>query len=133
MDYFTFIILILLIISIANNWLMYNKSYFYSNKLESDINIVPHVGVITPKIYYSKQSFTENQIKQKFNTITNELNKIDGTYVVYNPITEADYLNINAMASKCSKHINDIPNVSNVSGEEVVSLIKSELLSKSES
>jgi hypothetical protein len=159
MDYFTFIILILLIISIANNFLMYNKNFFYSNKLESDIKTNPDVGVITPKIYYSKHLFTENQIKQKINANTNgtvngtingtvngtvdRINKIDGIngiYISYNPVNEADYLNINALGSKCSKSasitpitpmtpMSPIPKV-----EGVIPLIESSLkLSESES
>jgi len=54
MSGFTILILILLILSIANNFIMYKKMFMYRDLSLTDSNVSPDIGFYPVNVYYQK-------------------------------------------------------------------------------
>ena len=93
MDTFTIFIIILLILSIANNLLMYNKCYISKNLASYDSHIKSTIGYLPIHVYYHYGSGNIDMI----NKIKSSLAQIKNAYVTYESTSFDDYVKINEM------------------------------------
>lgn len=108
MDTFTIFIVILLILSIANNLLMYNKCYISRNLPTYDSRLKSTIGFLPINVYYPYKSGnynTINEIKTALSKIQNNSNS--NLYVTYETTSFDDYIKINEMDNVMSNVIGE--------------------------
>lgn len=97
MDTFTIFIVILLILSIANNLLMYNKCYISRNLPTFDSRLKSTIGFMPINLYYAygpgNYEFIEN-IKTNLYKLQNK-----NSYITFGEPTFDEYIKINEMVN----------------------------------
>lgn len=100
MDTFTIFIVILLILSIANNILMYSKCYISRNLPTYDPRLKSTIGFLPVNVYYlygtNNQELIEN-IKNNFYQFQSK--QSDKIHITFGDPTLDDYVKINEMAN----------------------------------
>lgn len=105
MNIFTLFVLTLLILSIANNILMYNKCYISRNLPTYDSHLKSNIGFLPINIYYPYQKGNEetiNKIKKLLSEFNSEI------YVTYGSPSFDDYIKINEMSPNVKTEINNV-------------------------
>jgi hypothetical protein len=108
MNYFTLLIIILLILSIGNNFLMYKKMFMYRDTSYQDPNVNPEVGFFPVNVYYWKK-LPENKCysyQSQGNPVVDDLKGVLLKYennnktkcvITYGSPTEHEYVRINTL------------------------------------
>lgn len=96
MDTFTIFMVILLILSIANNLLMYNKCYISRNLPTYDPRLKSTIGFMPINIYYAYGSGNQEMIKN-IKTNLSQLQEKDKFQVTFGEPTFDEYIKINEM------------------------------------